>query len=88
MKKKIRIITEKFDNLGEIAGRFFDGFSVSQQTGYWRGLKENSAVIEITDIDDAADFDARILSLCAEIKSVNRQECVLVETFHTAAILF
>jgi len=87
MKKKIRIVTEKFDNLGQIAGKFFDGFSVSEQIGYWKGNKEKSAVIEITDIDGSPDFDSRISALCAEIKSVNHQECVLVETVHTMAEL-
>jgi len=87
MKKKIRIVTEKFDNLSSIAGKFFDGFSVSIQEGYWKGKREESAVIEVTDTDNSPEFDAKILALCDKIKSVNKQECVLLETFHTMAEL-
>lgn len=68
--------TEDRDNLPAIVARYFDGFTLTHNRGYWKGTAEPSATIEIaTDDRDAID------RLAADIKQTNSQESVLVEEY-------
>ncbi len=72
-----RIHTEdknKQDVLDMVA-EVFDGFTVIEATGYWKGKREKSLIIEI---DTPADRARDVLGLAARIRDYNAQEAVLV----------
>jgi hypothetical protein len=70
--------TENLPNVPEIVSRHFPGFTLTRAEGYWRGISESSAIIEITTTDVAA-----ITALAADLRSTNRQESVLIESLPT-----
>ncbi len=53
----------------------FDGFSITKQSGYWRGTPENS--ICITIITNANDHN-EIRDIARQIKALNLQESVYI----------
>ena len=74
---KYEIITEdKYSgSIEEIVSKYFSGFSMSEQIGYWRGIQENSLVITIIDTKRSRYKVYRIAEM---IKHHNGQEAVLV----------
>lgn len=68
-----RLYTERFANLGDIASRYFDAFTIVDTVGYWRGQRENSAVIEI-GTDDAR----KVQTLAEDIRTTNHQQAVMM----------
>ena len=56
-----------------IASKHFDGFSVSKITGYWKGRKESTLIIEIE-----TDSKKKIMSLALELKEELLQEAIAV----------
>ena len=57
---------------------FFDGFTVLEGTGYWKGTYENVVIVEICS--DAADFTTKVTELGLALKGTFNQEAVLLET--------
>jgi hypothetical protein len=55
--------------------RYFDGYTVFNATGYWKGTKEKAIVIEILASSKAK---YNIKKLAKFIKKYNRQEAVLI----------
>jgi len=76
---RVRIYTEHKENLGELTGRFFTGFTIFQGTGYYKGVREGAAVIEII-IDTKNDDVMRVLHLANLIAMRNHQKEVIVTT--------
>lgn len=80
-----RISTENLNKPGieSIVSKHFDGFSVIEQTGYWKGVKENSLVIEIQGDDAVSGVSPeearKIEEICFGIKDLNHQESVLLQ---------
>jgi hypothetical protein len=75
--KTYRIYTEDInrEKIVKIISNWFDGFTLFEGTGYWNGINEAALVIEII----AEDEDMESIAVIAKkIKSVNRQESVLV----------
>ena len=75
--KMYRIITENKnrDWIEKQVGYSFDGFSVIEQTGYWKGKRESSLCIEIV-----TDVTIRpIQYICQQICQHNEQESVLLQ---------
>jgi len=70
--------TENADEtlIADIVGKKYPSFTILTGTGYWKGKKENSLVIEIIG-DDINVSDINEIAL--EIKKVNNQEAVLVQ---------
>jgi hypothetical protein len=68
-----RLYTERFANLGEIASRHFDGFTIVDSVGYWKGQREDSAIIEVV-----TDAPHKIGELAEDIRTTNHQQAVLV----------
>lgn len=66
--------TETRSNLADLAGRYFDGFTLIEGAGYWQGQRELSTTIEL--VTDDGD---RVLELARAIKVANGQDAVLVE---------
>ncbi len=61
----------------ELISKYFDGFTMTSGSGFWKGLGELSLTIEIIGV--YAD-KSKVLKLAAEIKILNKQESVLVFT--------
>lgn len=66
--------TDANSDLGDIASRVFDGFTINQGSGYWKGQSEPSATIEVI-----TDQPSKVERLARLIKVENHQEAVLVE---------
>jgi hypothetical protein len=62
------------DNIIRLANLYFDGFTAYKANGYWKGQAEPSCVIE-TITDNTKLF----YKLANAIKTINKQESVLVE---------
>lgn len=73
-----RIFTENKNQaqVEYIVSSHFDAFTIFKATGYWKGIPEHSLVIEVSG-DDI--IEASIRDMCAQIKSHNEQECVLIQ---------
>ncbi len=76
-----RIYTEKKVGIEKLISFYFDGFSILNAIGYWKGQREDSIVIEIITNDNN-----KVKALVQEIKKTNRQECVLVTIGECKAI--
>jgi hypothetical protein len=78
--KLYRICTEakNVERLTEFAGNMFEGCTVFQAKGYWRGVAEPSLVIEVFTSEDIGTKLA-VMEFARNIKVINEQECVLVQ---------
>lgn len=83
-----RIYTENKnrEQIEKIVSELFDGFTVIESTGYWRGQREISLIIEILDTG-LVNVAERIEFIAEKIKKINDQESVLV-TKHEIEELF
>lgn len=68
-----RLYTQSFDNIPEIVSQYFDGFTLFEARGYWKGKGERSAVVEVVTSNRA-----KVYELARTIKELNKQESVLV----------
>jgi len=68
------------ENIVKIVSRYFDGFTIINCEGYWKGIAENSVIIEII----AENEFPKILAIADEIRIANKQECVLVSSAQCA----
>ena len=77
--KLYRILTENVDKewICDLISKYFDGFTVFETTGYWRGCQEQSLCIEIMT-DDSLSFWIYDI-MCPKICRHNKQESVLVQ---------
>jgi hypothetical protein len=62
------------ENIVKIVSRYFDGFTIINCQGFWKGKPEDSVIIEIIGNDEIE----KIKAIADEIRPVNRRECVLV----------
>lgn len=74
MQTRYRLYTERFDNLAELTSRSFQGFTIFSAVGYWEGIAEQSAVIEII----AEHAEDKIAVLAELIRETNKQTAVMV----------
>lgn len=63
----------EMETIEKETGKLFDGFSLSQVVGYWKGSKENTAQVTIV-----TEFEEKIMELAKELKLTLHQEAVLV----------
>jgi hypothetical protein len=75
---KIRIYTERKLNLASIVARHFRSFSIIYGTGFFNGVAEECAIIEIVSAGPIYRHNPEALALAEEIRSKNGQEAVLV----------
>lgn len=71
-----RIYTEDVnrETVERLASEYFEGYTIYQARGVWKGTAENSLIIEIMgDVDPKA-----VRELAQGIKHANSQEAVLV----------
>lgn len=78
--KIYRICTEakNVERIIEFAGNMFEGCSVWQGVGYWKGQREQSLMIEVfTDGDVGTEL--AVFEFAKNVKVINEQETVLVQ---------
>lgn len=77
--KLYRICTEAKNvaAIERLVGSYVDGFSIWRGTGYWKGTKEKSLMIELWGNEPYLESVARQIAL--QIKVCNAQEAVLVQ---------
>lgn len=69
------ILTEWKENLDKLTAGYFDGFTITEGIGYYRGGRERSARIDI--IAEPSEAFA-VAGLATAIRNVNAQHSVLV----------
>ena len=85
-KVKYEIMTEDMnrDGVTEIVSRFFPSFSIVLQVGIWKDVKEDS--ISIVIIGYQSD-EPCVNEMALEIKTLNRQQAILVAKSYVECIL-
>lgn len=74
---RYRLYTEFKDHLPVLVSRYFQGTTLFETMGVWKGTLEASCVIEILATDSEADVQ-NIVHLVGDIKERGQQEQVLV----------
>lgn len=59
----------EIEKIERIMSSHFDGFTISQGTGYWQGSREHTAIVEISTDND-------ILPLIDELKQTLHQDAI------------
>ena len=79
--KLYRLFTQNVNKqwICELVSQYFNGFTVFEATGYWKGCQEQSLCIEI--MTDSYDISApsKINALSQAICLGNEQESVLIQ---------
>ena len=83
------LYTEKRPNLARLTAGRFDGFTLVESIGYWRGVREDSTKVEILveDADADAGKRASVYELAEEIRYVNDQQAVFVTEAEVCGVL-
>ena len=85
--KRYRLYTEN-KNASEVeqeVSKYFKSFNVSYPTGFWKGERENSLVIEV--INDGVNTFSGLGIIATWIKIHNKQQNVLITTENIEADL-
>ena len=69
----------------DLVGRYFDGFTIRQGAGYYKGLKEGSLTIEVMGNEEDG---VKVKRLAAKIRDANDQDCVLMTKEVLASVEF
>ena len=59
-----------------ILSSHYEGMSVSELVGYWKGEKENTALVSI--VCDTVDY-THVKGVCAELNTALDQDAIMVE---------
>lgn len=81
-----RIFTEYTNREGieRAANNYFEGYTIFTGVGYWKGSKEKSLLLEV--VDKPSKLEA-VKSLAREIKRINSQEAVLIQSVQNQDLL-
>jgi len=81
MNKLYRLYTENKNKalITKEVSKEFEGFTVLEGAGYWKGIKESALVIEIIT-DESREGENKVDRLAHFIKILNNQENVLLTT--------
>jgi hypothetical protein len=73
--KSFKIYTENTNEkyIEELLNVSFDGFTIIHTTGFWKGQKEDSIIIEIL-----TNNKTLIHAIAKQIKYINHQESILI----------
>ena len=74
---KYEILTENKnrDKIIAEASKFFDGFSITEMIGFWKGIQEKSLNITVIGLSDER---VKIQHLADAIQFFNNQESVMI----------
>ena len=83
-----RIITERkrLRCIRRICNRLFYGYTMYKAYGVYKGVPEKSVVIEVQS-DGLPHAALRVNEAAEQIREVNKQECVLVQSFACLGVL-
>ena len=84
-----RIYTEdkNRETIVSIVSRWFDGFTLIETTGYYKGVKEKGLIIEVIS-EEPADI-LKVQAIEQSIIRENGQECVLtVKAAETSNLIY
>jgi len=83
-----RIVTQRkrVRRIRKICNRLFDGYTMYPADGAWKGIAEKSLVVEVLT-DGLSYASVRVKQAAQEIRELNRQECVLVQSFPCNGVL-
>lgn len=78
--KLYRICTENKNRaaIERLVSSYVDGFTILEGTGYWKGNREQSLIIEIAGGETY--LPSVVQQIAEQIKLCNTQEAVLVQT--------
>jgi hypothetical protein len=81
--KTYRIYTEdkNKDKVIKLVSKTFDGFTVTNGQGYWKGVPEKALIIEIVEKRYSS---GQVNNLCIEIKKLNKQQAILLTETKTS----
>lgn len=84
-----RICTENVnkDKVVKLASQYFDGFTVIEGQGYWKGTSEASLIIEYICNDETAAVGGCVHNFAKAVRGHNKQECVLIQAIKADSIL-
>ena len=68
----------KNSNLASLVSKFFDCYAIFEGTGFWKGIPEHAARIEIIGTEDDRN---KVIALADWICTVNGQEAVYVTSY-------
>ncbi len=82
-----KIYTEDKNEQGivNLTSNVFSGFTLYKTKGYWQGQAENSIVIEVVSTEQDRE---KVVSLAKDIKELNKQESVLVNSYQEETSTF
>lgn len=75
--KRFTLYAETKGNIRELAEKYFDGFTLIEGTGVWKGNIELSTQVVIL-AEDGPEIIKSIHDLAQELKTINGQESVYV----------
>ncbi len=80
--KLFRVYTQNknLEQTKEVLNNAFDGYTLIQGAGYWKGTSEKSLIIEIVTIDDAL-----VYAVAERIKKDNHQKTILITSMDVSA---
>lgn len=83
-KGTYRILTENTNRVGieELISKFTDGCTIFYTVGTYNGTREKSLVIEVANI-----LPSTVQELALEIKALNKQESVMVQSIPLDVVL-
>jgi len=59
------------EKLKKVINKYFEGYTIIQSAGYWRGTKEESRIVEIE-----TENKEQVLKAIEELKAVLKQEAI------------
>lgn len=61
-----------------IVSKYYEGFTTYKATGFWKGISENSLIIEV--VSEAKNEMATFRKMATDIRDFNKQQAVLIES--------
>jgi hypothetical protein len=80
-----RILTEdkNLNGIKKILNGLFNGYTIIEAEGLWKGVAENSLVIEIDSLGQDSFLKERIIQAAIEIKHLNNQIEVMYQVIQS-----
>lgn len=75
----------ELSKIKEIVGTWFDGFTIYEVSGYWKGIEEKTAKVEI--YSDGGFVGLGIFKLVNELKEKLNQDSIMLRK-HTDTVEF
>ena len=82
----VRLFTEDTNRkaIVQTVSRYFESFTLFSAVGYWQGKPEQSLCVEIDVSKDApSNWLVRVRCIASEIKTLCRQDAVLMQRVQT-----